>query len=78
MFGKGIFGGMFDLNHDGKMSASESALEFMFIDEMEREEEIESALCDAGIDEYDLECMDEDEREAFFEDNGLDADDYDI
>ena len=78
MFGNGIFGGLFDLNRDGKMSASESALEFMLIDEMEKEDELESALCDAGIDEFDLDCMDADEREAFFEESGLDAEDYDI
>lgn len=44
MFENGIFGGLFDLNRDGKMSASESALEFMLIDEMEKEDELESAL----------------------------------
>lgn len=98
MFEKGIFGGMFDLNGDGKMDAAESTLEFMFIDEMSKEEckdssfdaldidsdddsdesdELAAALDAAGSDEFDLECMDEDEREAFFEDNGLDIDDYD-
>lgn len=99
MFEKGIFGGMFDLNRDGKMDTAESALEFMFIDEMSKEErndssfdafnmdsdndsdeadELTVALEAAGIDEFDLEFMDEDEREAFFEDAGLDIDDYDI
>lgn len=60
MFEKGIFGGLFDLNGDGRMSAAESALEFMFLDEMEKEDEADSGLWDAEIDEYDLDCMDED------------------
>lgn len=29
---KGIFGGMFDLDHDGTMSPMESAMEFAFLD----------------------------------------------
>lgn len=78
MFGSVFFGGLFDLNGDGKMSVAESALEFMFIDEMEKEDELESALCDVELDEIDLEFMDEEEREVFFEDAGLDVDDYDI
>ena len=29
--GRGIFGGMFDLNHDGKMNAFERAAEMQFL-----------------------------------------------
>ena len=35
----GIFGGLFDFNHDGKMNAFERAAEFAFLDEMMQEEE---------------------------------------
>lgn len=35
---KGIFGGLFDLNGDGEMSATESALEFMLFSEVINED----------------------------------------
>lgn len=31
---KGIFGSMFDLNHDGNISPLESAMEFTFLNEL--------------------------------------------
>lgn len=34
----GLFGGMFDLNNDGEMSAFERAVEFEFLEEMEKED----------------------------------------
>ena len=37
-----------------------------------------SELEDAGLDEIDLEFMDEDERREAIEDAGLDPDDYDF
>lgn len=36
---KGIFGGLFDLNGDGEMGATESALEFMLFAEMINEDD---------------------------------------
>lgn len=47
----------------------------------EDEEECEAATDDlitAGIDPYDFELMDEDERREVLEDAGLDSDDYDF
>ena len=38
LFDGGFFGGMFDLNGDGKLDFSEQALEFAFISEMMKEE----------------------------------------
>ncbi len=98
MFEGGIFGGLFDLNGDGKMDAGESALEFMVIDEMTKADDVDDvededvpfdtdygdydsltmALEAAGINEIDLELMDEEERAAFLEDHGLDPNDYDV
>lgn len=94
MFEGGIFGDLFDLNGDGKMDAGEMALEFMVIDEMtDGEEEDEDvpfdtagddcdsltmALEAAGINEIDLELMDEEERAEILKDHGLDPNDYDV
>ena len=36
---KDIFGGLFDLDDDGEMSATESALEFMLFSEMINEDD---------------------------------------
>ena len=35
---RGIFGSMFDMNRDGKMSAWERAMEMAFIEDLEKEE----------------------------------------
>ena len=47
---KGFFGGLFDVNHDGKLDAFERTMDFM--DEDERREVLE----DAGLDpdDYDF------------------------
>ncbi len=37
-FDEGLFGGMFDLNGDGKLDATEQAMEFVFLDEMLKED----------------------------------------
>ena len=75
----GLFGGLFDFNHDGRMDGFERAMEFAtfasIMDEAEKEEkmnEIESA----GLDIDELEFMDEDERREALEDAGLDPDDF--
>lgn len=72
----GIFGGLFDFNHDGKMDAFERAAEFAFLDEMMQEEKTEFEM--SGLDADELEFMDPDERREALEDAGLDPDDYDF
>lgn len=73
----GIFGGLFDFNHDGKMDVFERAAEFAFLDEITREETaIEFEL--SGLDADELEFMDADERREALEEAGLDPDDYDF
>lgn len=81
----GPFDKMFDLNHDGKMDATERALEFAFMeetifkDENEFEKDYEETELElAGIDPEELEYMDDDERREILEDAGLDPDDYDF
>lgn len=39
MFDDGIFGGLFDLDGDGKLNAFEQGLEFMAISELMKEDE---------------------------------------
>ena len=75
----GLFGGLFDFNHDGKMGCLERAMEFAtfasIMDEVEKEEKI-SEIESAGLDLDELELMDEDERRETLEDAGLDSDDF--
>lgn len=85
MFDKGLFGGLFDLDRDGKTDSFEKAAElaaFMHIvNESENEDENDEAeefLADAGLDLSDLELMDDDERTEALEDAGLDPDDFDF
>lgn len=73
----GIFGGLFDFNHDGKMNAFERAAEFAFLDEMMQDEE-KTEFEMSGLDADELEFMDPDERREALEDAGLDPDDYDF
>lgn len=76
---KGIFGDMFDLNHDGKMSPMESAMEFAFLDGLLNDtSEIKTELELSGLDPDELEFMDPDERREALEDAGLDPDEYDF
>ena len=72
---KGLFGGLFDLNHDGKLDAFERAADFglfMHIINTAKEEKLKSA----GIDPHDLETMDYFERRKLLEEAGLDPTDY--
>ena len=55
---RGIFGGMFDFNHDGKMSALESAVEFMYLDDLIAGDEAKTELELSGLDPEALEFMD--------------------
>ena len=82
---RGIFGGLFDFNNDGKMSIGERAAEFAFVQKIiedgEREDRIEESRCDlemAGLDYDDLAMMDEFQREEAIELAGLDYDDYEF
>jgi hypothetical protein len=76
---KGIFGDMFDFNHDGEIDSFERAVEFSFLDEITREEESSQTDFElSGLDADELELMDADERREALEDAGLDPDDYDF
>lgn len=52
----GIFGDLFDFNHDGKLDTFEQAAEFSFFSELMDEEEKREALEAEGLDQddYDL------------------------
>lgn len=77
----GLFGGLFDFNHDGKMSTFEKTVEFVtfasIIDCVDATEKV-NKLEAAGIDITELEFMDEDERREAIEDAGLDPENYDF
>lgn len=76
---KGILGNMFDLNHDGRMSSLENAMEFVFLNKMMRDElEAKTELELSGLDPDELEFMDADERREALEGAGLDPDEYDF
>ena len=84
---KGFFGGLFDMNHDGKLDSFERAMDFMAFEEMvngsndsdeDEGEELMDELESAGLDYDELSFMDEDERREVLEDAGLDPDDYDF
>lgn len=89
---RGMFGSMFDMNRDGKMDAFERAMEFDFLESMEREEksgrgfddvddgddELMTELELAGIDPEELEYLDSDDRREVLEAAGLDPDEYDF
>lgn len=76
---KGMFGNMFDLNHDGKVSPLESAMKAAFFNEMMREDvEVKTELELSGLDPNELECMDTDERREALEEAGLNPDEYDF
>jgi hypothetical protein len=74
----GIFGDLFDFNHDGEIDSIEQAVEFCLLDEITKKESSQTELEMAGLDEDELELMDEDERREALEDAGLDPDDYDF
>ena len=77
----GLFGDLFDFNHNKKTDPFERALEFTLFDDMERERKTKKAKVRqeeaiAELDEEELELMDEDERREALEDAGLAPDDY--
>jgi hypothetical protein len=74
----GLFGGLFDFDHDGKMGIFERAAEANFVMNMIQEDDQRTDLETSGLDPDELECMDEDERREALEDAGLDPDEYDF
>ncbi len=76
----------FDLNHDGKIDARETAFLYDTVlkdsisdlsgDTFNDGGEWDDDLEDAGIDRDELELMDEDERREALEDVGFDPDDF--
>lgn len=75
---KGVFGDMFDFNHDGEIDSFERVVEFSFLDEVTREGSTQTDFELFGLDADELELMDADERREALEDAGLDPDDYDF
>ena len=76
---KGIFGSMFDLNHDGNISPLESAMKFTFLNELLKDDsDVQTELELSGLNPDELEFMDVDERRKALEDAGLDPDEYDF
>ena len=84
---KNSFDRMFDWNDDGKLDSFEQANQFEFeqrmleedsVDDDEDDDDDDLDLYLAGLDRFDLEMMDEDERREALEDAGLDPGDYDF
>lgn len=76
---KGIFGSMFDPNHDGNISPLESAMGFSFLNELLKDDsDVQTELELSGLDTDELEFMDADERREILEEAGLDPDEYDF
>ena len=48
---KGLFGGMFDFNRDGKIDSIERAAEIAFLNDMMNQEENDSSYDDGDIDD---------------------------
>lgn len=82
--GRGFFGDLFDLDHNGELDSREQLLDFMAFEEMSKEDEgdeDDDEIADfdmAGLDYDELSMMDGDERRVALEDAGLDPDDYDF
>ena len=75
MSDKGLFGGLFDFNGDGKLDSFEKAAEFgLFMQMMDSEKN--DALTSAGLNPDDLEDMGYFERREALEEAGLDPDDF--
>lgn len=74
----------FDMDRDGKLDRGERfpkmEFETSIFDKKEDpfEEDQEDVLSVAGLDQSDLEFMDDDERREALEDAGLDSDDFDF
>ena len=71
------FGGMFDFNGDGNLSALETAAEVQFFMEMDKSMRRDQ-LRNAGLDPDELEQMDEYDRRTVLENAGLDPFDFEL
>lgn len=74
----GLFGNLFDFNHDGKLDSFERTADFVAFTSLMEDEEEKTELEMSGLDPAELEFMDADERREALEDAGLDPDDYDF
>ncbi len=80
----GGVGDVFDFNGDGRLDGAEFGIAMEILseedsDEYEDEDELDDEddeLEAAGLDRFDLEMMDEDERREALEDAGFDPDEY--
>lgn len=63
MFDKGFFGGLFDLNGDGKLDSFEQAADFAFFASLMDEDVLNSASEKAALDEDDLNLDFEEEEQ---------------
>lgn len=61
MFDKGIFGGLFDLNGDGKLDSFEQAADFVFFASLMDEGVLNSASGNAAFDEDNLDFEEEEQ-----------------
>lgn len=76
------FGGLFDVDGDGRLDADETAFGLMMMDDVltdegaeEEDSELELAT---GYSRDDLELMDAEERAEILEDAGYEPDDFDF
>ena len=73
----GIFGNLFDFNHNGKLDPLEQGAEFGFFMQM-MDAAKQDELASAGLNPQDLEQMSYSERREAIENAGLDPDDYEV
>ena len=73
----GIFGNLFDFNHDGKLDPMEQGAELGFFMQMMNAAKQEE-LTNAGINPQDLEQMGYYERRETLLNAGLNPDDYEV
>ncbi len=72
-------GDIFDFNRDGRLDGAEFGIAMEILSEddpNEYEDDEDDELEEVGLDRFDLDLMDVDERREALEDAGLDPDDY--
>ena len=77
----GLFDGMFDMNHDGKLDAFEKAAEIATmacIFDNSGFDDDQDYFGEAGLDYEELEMMDPEERDSVLEAAGLDPFEFDF
>ncbi len=78
MFEKGLFGGLFDFNHDGKLDSFEQAAEFATIMHFSEESQKQSDNSNDSSCSYYSYTDDTDEAEQMLSDAGLDMLDLEL